>query len=251
MIDSRILVGLLAILIASSGVIYIGINEPDRQAEFEEQFHARSVQTGAALFEQYCSPCHGIKGQGIESVAPALNTQYFFEQRLADLGYQGSLEAYVTLTVRGGRPVMSADGPWPQNMPTWSVDYGGPLRNDQIDSIVDFILSWGEEAPELAPPGSTPTPVPGDTPEERGVNLFQGLGCIGCHTINGRGGGVGPELTNVSQKGADHIRQSILQPNAIITEGFEPNLMPQNFSQRLTEQNLNDLIAYLESVGNQ
>jgi cytochrome c oxidase subunit 2 len=248
MADTRILVGLLAILIAVSGVVYIGIGERDRQVEYAGQYHARSVQNGAAMFEEYCSTCHGIRGEGIEGVAPALNSQYFFEQRLTDIGYQGSLRAYVTLTVRGGRPVMSAEGPYPQNMPTWSVDYGGPLRNDQIDDIVNYVMSWSEEAAAAAEPGSTPTPVPGDTPEERGLNLFQGMGCVGCHAVAGKGGAVGPELTNVYSKGEDYVHQSIVQPNAVIVEGFQPNIMPQNFDQRLSEENISDIIAYLQSV---
>lgn len=246
MIDSRILVGLISILLAISSVVYVGINEPDRQEEFKRSFQGRRIEQGAALFAEYCSTCHGIKGEGIEGRAPTLNSKFFFEERLNELGYAGSMESYVKLTVRGGRPAQSASGPWPENMPTWSVDYGGPLRNDQIDSVTAYILSWGETAPDT---GAEPTPVPGDTPEERGKNLFQGLGCIGCHMINGQGGNVGPEITNVyGEKGEDYVRQSILQPNAVIAEGFQPNIMPQTFSQRLSDEHLGDILSYLASV---
>jgi cbb3-type cytochrome c oxidase subunit III len=248
MIDSRILIGLLSVLIAISGAIYIGIGEVDRRVEFEEAFHGRSVERGAALYTEYCTECHGLKGQGIEGVAPNLNSRHFFENRLKEIGYQGSLDAYITLTVAGGRPVKSSES-YPREMPTWSVDFGGPLRNDQIDNIVDYIMNWEAEAPDLAAPGVEPTPVPGDTPEERGGNLFQGLGCVGCHMINGEGGGVGPELTNVYvEKGEDYIRESILNTNAVIAEGYQPNIMPQNFGERLTEMDLDDLVAYLQSV---
>jgi cbb3-type cytochrome c oxidase subunit III len=249
MIDTRILVGLLAVLIAVSGVVFVAINETDRRAEFKDAFEARSIERGAALFTEYCTECHGLHGQGIEGVAPTLNSQYFFNDRLKEIGYQGTLEAYITLTVRGGRPVKSAAS-YPREMPTWSVDYGGPLRNDQIGNIVDYIMNWQEAAPALPPPGAEPTPVPGDTPEERGANLFQGLGCVGCHMINGQGGGVGPELTHVyANKGEDYIRESVLNPNAVVVEGYQPNIMPQNFSERLSDMNLDDLVAYLKSVG--
>ena len=253
MIDTRILIGLFSVLIAISGIVYIGINEADRQAEFDRAFQGRRIEVGARLFEENCSTCHGIQGVGIEQVGPALNTRHFFESRLEELGYNGSLESYVKLTVAGGRPAMSTSGPWPQNMPTWSVDYGGPMRNDQVDAVVAYIMSWEQDAlsQEEVVPGAAATPVPGDTPEERGRNLFQGLGCVGCHVINGSGGVVGPDLTNVySEKGEDYVRQSILMPNAVITEGFQPNLMPQNFSERLSDEDLNDIVAYLESVGN-
>jgi cbb3-type cytochrome c oxidase subunit III len=248
MIDSRILVGLLAALIAISGVVYIGIGEADRRSEFEQAFRGRSIERGAAVYTETCSPCHGLHGEGIPGVAPTLNSKYFFEQRLKDLGYLGTLEAYLKLTISGGRPVRTSEE-WPRSMPTWSVDYGGPLRNDQIDDVVSYIMNWQETAPELGDPNAPPTPVPGDTPEERGQNLFTGMGCVGCHLINGQGGGVGPDLTNVySNKGGDYIHESIVQPNAVIAEGFQPNLMPQNFGQRMSEENINDIIAYLKSV---
>ncbi len=252
MIDSRILVGLIAILIAVSGFVYIAIGEADRQEEFKQAFHGRSVESGAAIFTEYCSPCHGLQGQGIQGVAPALNTEYFFTQRLDDIGYQGSLQAYVLLTVAGGRPVKS-DPAWPNNMPTWSVDYGGPLRNDQVANVVDYILNWEETAVPGGGPGDTPAAVVsvGDTPEERGENLFSSLGCVGCHTVNGQGGAVGPELTNVYEKGEDYIRESILMPNAVIAEGFQPNIMPQTFGDTLSDEQVNEIIAYLKSANAQ
>ena len=249
MIDSRILVGLIAILIATSGFVYIAVGETDRQEEFKQAFHGRSIESGAAVFSQYCSPCHGIQGQGISGVAPALNTEYFFTQRLNEIGYQGSLEAYIKLTVAGGRPVKT-DGTWPNPMPTWSVDYGGPLRNDLIDNVTDFILNWEETAPPGGGPDDAPAEVlsEGDTPEERGENLFATLGCVGCHVIDGQGGSVGPELTNVYEQGEDYVRESIVMPNAVIADGYQPNIMPQAFGEQLSDEQLDEIIAYLRSI---
>lgn len=247
MIDSRILIGLISILIALSAVVYIGIGDGDRRVEFAQAFEGRSIERGAAVFTEYCAPCHGLHGEGIPSVAPTLNSKYFFTQRTKDINYLGTLRAYVKLTVAGGRPVKS-DPQYARNMPTWSVTYGGPLRNDQVDDVVNYIMNWESTAPDLGDPNATPTPVPGNTPEERGKNLFTGMGCVGCHAINGQGGGVGPELTNVYAKGEEYIHQSIVQPNAVIAEGFQPNLMPQTFGQQLSEENISDIIAYLKSV---
>jgi cbb3-type cytochrome c oxidase subunit III len=219
MIDSRILVGLLAMLIAVSGVVYIGIGELDRQAEYVEAFHGRSIESGAAIFTEYCSPCHGLHGEGIPGVAPNLNSKYFFEQRLKDIGFQGSIESYIRLTVAAGRPVKTSEE-WPRNMPTWSVDYGGPLRNDQIDNIVTYIMNWQEGAPDLGDPNAEPTPVPGDTPEERGKNLFTGMGCVGCHAVNGQGG-AGAGIDQCLQQRRGLYSRIDCQPNAVIAEGFQ------------------------------
>ncbi|NJN96007.1 MAG: c-type cytochrome [Anaerolineales bacterium] len=249
MIDSRILVGLIAVLISISGIVYVGIGEADRRAEFTRAFQGRSIESGAALYTEYCVECHGENGEG--GIGPNINSKYFFEQRLADIGYQGSMKAFLTLTVRGGRPVMS-DPNYGRNMPTWSVDYGGPLRNDQIDTIVSYIMNWQANAPDLGDPNAEPTPVPGDSPEERGKNLFTGMGCVGCHTFGSQTGAVvGPNLTTVyADKGEDHVRQSVLEPNAVITEGYQSNIMPQNFGERLVgPTDLDDLIAYLATGG--
>ncbi len=248
MIDTRILVGLISILIAVTGIVYIAINESDRQEEFKQAFRGRSIESGAAIFTEFCSECHGIQGQGIEGVAPALNTQNFFEDRLTEVGYLGSMEAYLTLTIAGGRPVKS-DTSWPRNMPTWSVDYGGPLRNDQVDNVVAYIMNWEETALPVQDDG--PLEPPGDTPEARGEHLFEvSLGCVGCHAINGEGGQTGPELTNIIEQGEEYVVTSIVNPNVVIAEGYTANIMPQNFGDRLSEDNLSDLVAYLESVAN-
>ena len=66
--------------------------------------------------------------------------------------------------------------------------------------------------------------------------------------VNGVGGAVGPDLTNVYDKGEDYVRESILMPNAVISEGYQANIMPQNFSDLLNDENLDDLVAYFKSV---
>lgn len=249
MIDSRILIGLISVIITIGSVVWVGINEADRQAEFKSAFAGRTIETGASIYGEFCSPCHGIQGQGIPGVAPTLNDTHFFYERLDELGYQGSLESYVRLTVAGGRPIQSSEGPWPQNMPTWSVDFGGPLRNDQVDAVTAFVIHWGDFVPAPGEEAPTPTPLDCESPEECGELLFQNLGCVGCHVINGQGGGVGPDLTNVyADNDENYVRQSITNPNAVIAEGYPSNVMPQTFNETLTDDELDALIAYLASV---
>jgi hypothetical protein len=36
-----------------------------------------------------------------------------------------------------------------------------------------------------------------------------------------------------------------LTPNAFIVPGYEPNIMPQNFAQKLSPQAIEDLVAFL------
>jgi cytochrome c oxidase subunit 2 len=45
----------------------------------------------------------------------------------------------------------------------------------------------------------------------------------------------------------DYIRHSILNPGDQIVEGFQ-NVMPTNFSQILSEQDVDDLIAFIKTM---
>jgi hypothetical protein len=44
------------------------------------------------------------------------------------------------------------------------------------------------------------------------------------------------------------ISQDITDPNAVITPGYQPNVMPQNFGQTLTPDQLQQLVSYLQTA---
>ena len=61
--------------------------------------------------------------------------------------------------------------------------------------------------------------VPGDA--SRGGQLFRQEGCIGCHLARGEGGVKGPDLSVIgSQRSAEHLRESILDPDASVSPEF-------------------------------
>ena len=72
--------------------------------------------------------------------------------------------------------------------------------------------------------------------------------CGTCHTLADAGttAEVGPDLDKVlAGKNADFIRGSIVNPNAEIAPGFQPNVMPGTFGQLLSQQQLDSLVKYL------
>jgi mono/diheme cytochrome c family protein len=81
-----------------------------------------------------------------------------------------------------------------------------------------------------------------------GKAIFASAGCGTCHTLQdaGANGTVGPNLDDVL-KGKDpaFIRESIVDPNAEIADGFAPGVMPQTFGDQLDDKQLSDLVAYL------
>jgi cytochrome c oxidase subunit II len=82
-----------------------------------------------------------------------------------------------------------------------------------------------------------------------GKQTFTGQGgCGACHTLAdaGTSGTTGPNLgTALKGQSANEIRQSIVDPNAKITKGYPGNVMPQNFAQILSKQQIDGLVAYL------
>ena len=81
-----------------------------------------------------------------------------------------------------------------------------------------------------------------------GREVFTSAGCNTCHTLADAGATaqVGPNLDEVLRgQDAAFIHESIVNPNAMVAEGFPPNVMPGNYGEQLSEQELADLVAYL------
>jgi len=112
---------------------------------------------------------------------------------------------------------------------------GRPLSGSSADTAPGTDL--GPEPKHLYPAKmSMPAPPSRETavahalervPEgdpQRGAWLFhhpQGAGCFNCHRLDGHGQSFGPDLSVVGARApAQHLVQSILEPNAVITEGF-------------------------------
>ncbi|GAB4568893.1 MAG: hypothetical protein Kow0077_00480 [Anaerolineae bacterium] len=123
---------------------WVALNEEGRMAEFTAQYEARSIERGATIFESNCSACHGRSGQG-SGRAPALNNPRLFNgERLAEVNWAGGLFDYVENAIAAGRPNSGAY--WPEAMPTWGQDYGGPLRSDQVQDVTRFVMNWESSA---------------------------------------------------------------------------------------------------------
>jgi cytochrome c oxidase subunit 2 len=82
----------------------------------------------------------------------------------------------------------------------------------------------------------------------QGKQIFVNSGCGSCHALADAGGTgqVGPDLDKVLPGlNAAFIRQSIVDPNANVTQGYQPGVMPQNFGEQLSKEQLDALVQYL------
>jgi putative heme-binding domain-containing protein len=60
--------------------------------------------------------------------------------------------------------------------------------------------------------------IPGDA--KKGAGIYKNLGCAGCHIVNGQGGNLGPDLSDIGfMRGPSSLRESIVDPGAALPKG--------------------------------
>ena len=128
---------LLSAFLAVGLAVYY-LSETDRQHSFVDQFHEESVERGAELVgpgEADCWSCHGPNGVGgvasyvekrtgvnVSWSAPALDDLFF--------RYDRDIITYWVTYGRGNSP-----------MPAWGTVGGGPMNEQQIFDIVNYLES--------------------------------------------------------------------------------------------------------------
>lgn len=105
----------------------------------------------------------------------------------------------------------------------------------------------------------------------RGKAVFHGKGgCASCHSLSPDVTLVGSSLANIAARaeervasagytggaetGAAYLRESVLEPNAFVVPGERfstpdgRSLMPTHYAEQLSKQEVDDLVAYLETL---
>jgi mono/diheme cytochrome c family protein len=121
---------------------FLYLREPARQQAAAAKEQTQSVRLGEATFEEFCARCHGDQAQGgvvKRYVAPGVKGAKPTDVQAPNLHeiYQRHPDEDVATvawtTIQKGRP--------PTPMPTWGVRYGGPMNDQQITDLVNYILS--------------------------------------------------------------------------------------------------------------
>ncbi len=280
-----------AVVLLNEGILPAQQDAPGQPGTGRMQIEQRAIvggstEQGALLFLGSCSPCHGQNGEGVPGKGPTLNPDLFtkhFPQIKSTLGgFGGTIEDFIRLTVSAGRPIESAwataQGGFPQRMPTWGQAYGGPLTAQQVDDIVNFVMGWesqavsggvqaafqgvGSDLNVQLPAGDA---AHGQQLFAQNAKLASGANapCTACHSLVAGEVKVGPSLAGVASRAGSrepgksaesYIRESIQLPSAYIVSDDPahnykgPNgnsLMPDGLGNQMSPQDLADLIAYL------
>jgi mono/diheme cytochrome c family protein len=153
-----LIIGLIltAIILVAIG-LYVAL-ESTQRAEAAEISSKEAVSEGRKIYQEQCATCHGAQGEG--GVGTALNNKKLLQNTVDDVLFS---------VIRSGVPSTQ--------MPTWSVAYGGPLTDQDVRNVVEFIRSWEPTAPVIEPEVFVPS-------AERGLLLFN-TACAVCHGIDG------------------------------------------------------------------
>ncbi len=90
----------------------------------------------------------------------------------------------------------------------------------------------------------------GGPDESSGEAVFATAGCGGCHAFApaATDAQVGPSLDAVDPRGRpleEFLLESIEDPNAVLAEGYQGDVMPNTYDKSLSEEQLNALVQYL------
>lgn len=142
------------------------------------------VDAGKETFHSHCSPCHGYNAEG--GIGPNLAAGRF---------YHGSTDRDLYRNISQGIAGTEMPG----------IFYNG----DRVWQLVAFIRS-------LHQPDERPSGDP-----SRGHTVYASSGCAGCHRINGQGGSLGPDLSDLgAARSVAYIRESIVSPDASVARRY-------------------------------
>ena len=205
-----------------------------------------------------CTLCHNAMGR-----APMLgDVAAITEDRMKDPRYVGeatSPEEYVyeslvkpsAFVVKGFGKAGTNDTVSP--MPDVSTGSVG-LSEAELRAVVAYLqdLAGADVTVEI------PTDAGGEDEEEEDAErviaktpeeAIENYGCGMCHKIAGQEGDMGPDLNKIgASKNANYLRRSILDPNADIAAGFEPDMMPEDLADQMSASELEMLVKYMAGL---
>lgn len=185
---------------------------------------------GKKLFVAKCGSCHTLRRAGTSgTTGPNLDFAFLQDRKdgIPSDTIRGLVHAQILKPNRLG--VM------PGKLVTGEDAY------DVATYVAEVAAKPGKDTGALANAG-----VPQGGPP--GLQVFASAGCASCHTLKAANatGTTGPDLdTALKGKSPAYIKQSIVDPNAVIAKGYPANVMPPTFGKQLSSQQIQQLVDLL------
>ena len=161
-----------------------------------------NASAGGSTFNSSCAACHGLDGSGGDK-APNIATNARI-QHLSDQELSGIISNGIPGT---GMPAFRS------------------LSQREIQGLVGYLRTLQGKGESAALPGNP----------AHGKEIFFGKGeCSNCHSISGKGGFVGPDLTNhAATSSAAAIRDGIIKSPRMPAAGYRPGVLTTADGERI------------------
>ncbi len=186
--------------------LFAGMAWPQATKTGSQGSSPEDLAAGGHFYSTECAYCHGPRGEGGRGTALA-------RPRLPHAPDDEALAA----VIESGIPDTEMPGHW--------------FSPREIAQLVAYVRTLGRVEPQK---------IDGDP--VRGEKLYSGKGgCARCHTVKGRGGALGPDLTDIGERrSAIYLRESLLDPEAAVPEGFLQVQLVTNDGHQITGVRVNE-----------
>ena len=207
-----------------------------------------------AYIQSSCNKCH-FMDQGLPFTAELTGAPVFTKGRKIFMennclgchkltGYKKTGRAAPSLTYTGSKINRGWLIKWLKNPKDYLPKTRMPrfdLSDKEIGYVADYLMSAARRAPAF-PTGDDAGGGINNSLTEEGENLFNALGCPGCHKINGKGNDFGPGLSNIGGKvKSDWLYEFLRKPKS-----YDPKTIVPDF--RIPEKEIPALATYLMSL---
>lgn len=137
---------------------------------------------------------------------------------------------------------------YPGMMPS-ALEPPANLSMAEAKAIVAYLQSLGGMEPTVKIAADDLRTAKATGPVHRGRTLMNLYGCIGCHKVEGEGGEVGPDLTQVAaSRTPEEILRKIVEPSAWTTPNYPAGIMPADPGRNIPEGERHEIVAYLAGL---
>lgn len=194
-------------------------------AEDTEGMVAAALTTADEVLDQYgCAACHDLGGSGAD-LGPVLN----------GIGNRMSRALLIEAIIDPNAVI--ADGYDADFMPD---DFGEEMHVSELILLTDYLLALPDAAPVFDDDDEVAT---------TGLEAIENHGCAGCHDLDDSEADLGPALNGIGTRmDVAAIKAAILEPNTEIAQGYEAEIMPDDFGDEMTDGELDLIVEYLQNL---
>ena len=215
------------------------------------------IAMGETLFKGKgtCTLCHNNLGRAPDILA--VNMEQTALERISAADYQGeakdSEHYFHESMVAPGKYVVPGYGKAGEPSPMPKVNKAPiGLTEVEMGAIIAFLQAKDGGDPTIALPTDTPAAATADSvvaappkPAASAEEVLTKNGCTACHAVLDSPAAIGPELHTIGSRASrEEIRNSIINPAAVIAEGY-PAIMPADFADKMMVRELEMLVDFL------